>query len=126
MKRVITLTIAAFISAASFGQAEKKDSAAPKTDTVWVDASKAKVVAFIDSVGSKQPFKLLPVEGLAKADLVGGDKEYWYNLFKYMKQSRNGNYSAEELERLMEPFAQYALQYAQILETGRQRQPRKQ
>lgn len=118
MKKTILLAIAVIISAASFAQ--PKTMQAPKSDTVFIDVSKAKVIAFVDST-SKVPFKYAQVLPLAQLDHVAMPKLYWWQLHDLLLSAKTG-LSAKELETFYRPFAEYARQYEYALQMQEQRQ----
>lgn len=119
MKKTILLIAVSLMSVAAFSQKDSVKSA-PKSDTVWVDISKAKVIVLIDGEKSKQPVKMLSAEALGKGDIVIGMPQYWYSLLLFMKGSKNGNFSQQETEQLQQPFYQYAAEWERIVQSMQQ------
>jgi len=119
MKKVIFLIMAALFYMTALAQ-KPETKPAPKSDTVYVDLSKAKVIVFKDSASSKEPVKLLSAEALGKGDIVIGTRQYWYSLLVFMKGSKNGNFSQQEAEQLQQPFYQYAAEWERIVQSMQQ------
>lgn len=119
MKRTLTILAAMFITAAAFAQEKPKQ--ASKSDTVYVDLTKAKVIVILDSAKAKEPIKLLNAEVLGRYELVAAPKQYWYNLTIFMKGSKNGNFSQLEIEQLQQPFVQYAAEWEKVIQSMQQK-----
>lgn len=116
MKKAITLAIVTMISITSFCQQQKPVAVAPKSDTVYVDLSKAKVILLLDSANAKQPVKTIYVQVIASNEAVYATRQYWYNLLRWMKSGRNGDFSQMETEQLQAGFIQYAAEYERMLQ----------
>lgn len=117
MKKTILLIAAVIISTASFSQ-YKTEVKAPKSDTVFVDITKAKVIAFVDST-SKMPFKYVQAVPIAQYDHIAMPKIYWWQLNDLLLSAKTG-LSAKELETFYRPFAEYARQYEYALQMQEQ------
>lgn len=119
MKKAIFLIGAALICMTAFAQ-KPETKPAPKSDTVYVDLSKAKVIVFKDSASENEPVKILPAKELGKGYVVIGDRQYWYNLLLFMKGSKNGNFSQQETENLQLPFYEFAAEWERIVQSMQQ------
>ncbi len=119
MKKTILLALAVIISASSFAQ-----SKAPKSDTLFIDVTKVRVIAFVDST-SKVPFKYAQVLPLAQLDHIAMPKIYWWQLYDLLLSAKTG-LSAKELETFYRPFAEFARQYEYSLQMQEQRLQTKQ
>lgn len=118
MKKTILFAVAAIISAASFAQPKTEAKQALKNDTIFVDVSKVKVIAFFDST-SKVPFKYVQALPLAQLDHLAMPKLYWWQLQDLLLSAKTG-LSAKELETFYRPFAEYARQYEYALQMQEQ------
>lgn len=121
MKKATLFIAAALMCVAAFGQ-KPETKQAPKSDTVYVDLSKAKVIVLKDSASSKEPVKMLSAEALAKYDVVIQTRQYWYSLLVFMKGSKNGNFTQQETESLQQPFYQYAAEWERVIQSMQQKQ----
>lgn len=104
------------IASGLFAFAQEKPKQASKSDTVYVDLSKAKIIVMMDSLSAKQPVKMLDAKAIAENDLVIAPKQYWYSLMMFMKGAKNGNFSQQEVESIQQPFYQYALDWERIVQ----------
>ena len=122
MKKTIFIASALMLSLTNFAQ-NQQPKIVPKTDTVYIDLSKVKVIVMLDSAHSKQPVRILQVEPLAKLDLVIANKQYWYNMAKFFRTAKNGLYSIEEIESLTSVWMPYAQAFEQALQAQQRQQP---
>lgn len=120
MKKIIFILAAVIMSISAFSQ---KTVAKPNTDTVFVDISKSKVIAFVDSAGHK-PFKSVDVASISQLDHIAMPKVYWWQLYDLLLSAKTG-LSAKELETYYRPFAIYAQQYEYALQMQQQQQQQK-
>lgn len=128
MRKTITLVIT-FISLSAFSQ--KKDTSNIKfsTSSASMAHSKGSDTLIIDSakfieLPDKTVVNVASLQDALKSGIVVMPDTYWYNLYLFMKTSKNGEFTNLQQEQMLKPFLPYIQRYEKAQEEAQRSKPK--